>query len=254
VIDGQPHVIDCGSGVARQLVFAGVPLHTLARVFVTHHHSDHNADFGNLFLLAWMSGLRTPVDAYGPPPIDHMRDAFLDLNAYDIGVRTRDEMRPQLRDLFRVHELQQPGVVLETDAVRVTSTLVRHPPVEPAFAFRFDTPSRSIIVSGDTTYSPELIELARGADVLVHEAMYLPGIHAMAARVPNAQRLVAHLEASHTPVEDVGRVAAAAGVRTLVLSHLAPADDPSITDEMWLAGARATFDGEIIVGRDLQVV
>jgi ribonuclease BN (tRNA processing enzyme) len=110
------------------------------------------------------------------------------------------------------------------------------------------------VISGDTTYAPELADFAKGADVLVHEAMYLPGIENLLERNPNAATLREHLLASHTTTEDVGRIAAAAGVRTVVLSHLVPGDDPSISDEQWAEGVRKHFKGEVIVGRDLMVV
>jgi ribonuclease BN (tRNA processing enzyme) len=107
------------------------------------------------------------------------------------------------------------------------------------------------VISGDTAYSPELVELARGADVLVHEVLYLPGVDRLAARYPNAARLREHLVASHSTPEDVGRVAAAAKVKTLVLTHFVPGDDPSITDAQWSDGVRKHFSGTVIVGRDL---
>jgi ribonuclease BN (tRNA processing enzyme) len=138
--------------------------------------------------------------------------------------------------------------------VNVTAALVRHPPWRHAYAFRFDAKDRSVVISGDTTYAPELADFAKGADVLVHEAMYLPGIENLLERNPNAATLREHLLASHTTTEDVGRIAAAAGVRTVVLSHLVPGDDPSISDEQWAEGVRKHFKGEVIVGRDLMVV
>ncbi|HEY6147953.1 MAG TPA: MBL fold metallo-hydrolase, partial [Thermoanaerobaculia bacterium] len=95
---------------------------------------------------------------------------------------------------------------------------------------------------------------ARGADVLVHEALYLPALEALLGRVPDAARLREHLVASHTTPEDAGRIAAEAGVSTLVLSHLVPGDDPSITDEQWSSGARRFFKGRVVVGRDLMEV
>jgi ribonuclease BN (tRNA processing enzyme) len=131
---------------------------------------------------------------------------------------------------------------------------VVHPPIEQAYAFRFDTRDRSIVISGDTNYSSALIDLARGADILVHEVMYLPGVDALAKRVPNGATLKEHLLASHTITEDLGKVAAAAGVKKLVLSHFVPGDDSSITDEMWTRDVRKHFKGEIIVGRDLMVI
>jgi ribonuclease BN (tRNA processing enzyme) len=90
--------------------------------------------------------------------------------------------------------------------------------------------------------------------VLVHEALYLPAVDRLVARVPNASTLRAHIVGSHTSAEDCGRVAAAAGVKTLVLSHLVPPDDPEVTEEMWADAARRHFAGEIVVGRDLREV
>ena len=110
------------------------------------------------------------------------------------------------------------------------------------------------MISGDTTYAPELAEFAKGADVLVHEVMYLPGIEALIKRLPNAKRLREHLMAAHTLPEDVGRIAAQAEVKTLVLSHFVPGDDASITDEQWSEGVRKHFNGRIIVGKDLMEI
>jgi len=96
LINDTAYVVDCGDGVARQLVVAGVPLPTLRHIFLTHHHSDHNADYGNLILLAWTAGLRTRVDAWGPPPLEKMTKLFFEMNAYDIATRIADEGRVPL--------------------------------------------------------------------------------------------------------------------------------------------------------------
>ena len=120
----------------------------------------------------------------------------------------------------------------------------------PAFAFRFDGPERSIVFSGDTNKSDNLVRLAKGADVLIHETLWVPAVDRLVARNPHAATLKKHIIDSHTAVEDVGRVAAAAGVKTLVLSHLVPADDPAITDEMWIGAARPYFKGDIVVAHD----
>jgi ribonuclease BN (tRNA processing enzyme) len=123
--------------------------------------------------------------------------------------------------------------------------------VKPALAYRFDTADRSIVISGDTAPSDNLIRLAKGADVLVHEAMYMPAIERVVARAPDAKGLKQHILASHTAAEDAGRIAQSAGVKLLVLSHLIPADDPTVTDEMWINAARVHFRGRVIVGTDL---
>jgi ribonuclease BN (tRNA processing enzyme) len=251
VANGIPYVVDCGDGVALQLVRAGIALDALRYVFITHHHSDHNLDYGNLIYDAWAAGLRKPVDTYGPPPLAAMTEAYWQLNRFDIETRIADEGRVDLRKLVTAHEFEKDGQVMRNEDVRVTAARVRHPPIDNAFAYRFDCPGRSIVISGDTAYAPSLVELAKGADVLVCEAMHLGGLEALLKKVPNAATLREHLLASHTVTEEVGKMAAEAGVKTLVLSHLVPSDDPSITEEMWIEGARKYYKGTIVVGRDL---
>src|SRR5467141_3915255 len=138
------YVIDCGNGVARQLVFAGVPLTRLRHVFITHHHSDHNADYGNLILLAWTAGLRTRVDTWGPPPLEKMTRLFFEMNAYDINTRIADEGRMPLVPLVHVHELVKAGPVMQDEDLKIGRALVQHPPVVPAFGYRFEARDRSI--------------------------------------------------------------------------------------------------------------
>ena len=251
VANDTPYVIDCGDGVARQLVIAGVSLDKLRRIFLTHHHSDHNADYGNLIWLAWTAGLRTRLDAWGPPPLKTMTKLFFEMNAYDIDIRIANEGRVPLAPLLRVHELKQGGLVMRDDNVRVTAALVHHPPVAPAFAYRFDATDRSIVISGDTARSDNVVKLAHNADVLVHSALYVPAVDRLVARVPNAGTLKESIIAHQTSVEDAGRVAEAAGVKTLVLSHLVPPDDPAVTEQMWIDAAGAHFGGKVVVGRDL---
>ena len=254
VSNGAAYVIDCGNGVARQLVFADVPLPTLRHIFVTHHHSDHNADYGNLIWLAWTAGLRTQVDTWGPPGLSKMTSLFMELNALDIDARIADEGRVPLAPLVHAHELRQAGQVMRDDRVTVTAALVDHPPMVPSFAYRFDTADRSIVISGDTARSDNLVKLARGADVLVHSAVYMPAVDRLIARVPNATNLRRSIVAGQTTAEDAGRVAQQAGVKTLVLSHLIPADDPDVTEQMWTEAARTHFRGSVIVGKDLMEV
>lgn len=254
LINGTAYVVDCGNGVAIQLARAEVSLPSLRHVFITHHHSDHNADYGNLLLLAWASGLRTRVDAWGPPPLRRMTRLFFEMNAYDINTRIADEEKAPLVPLVHAHELTRAGMVMRDDNVTVTCALVDHPPVKHAFAYRFDSRDRSIVISGDTRRCDALIRLAQGADVLVHEALYMPAVDRLVARVPNAKRLKESIVSHHTSAEDAGRVAEAAGVKTLVLSHFVPPDDSTITEQMWIDSARSTYKGQIIVGRDLQEI
>lgn len=245
------YVVDCGNGVARQMVLANLRLGSIRAVFLTHHHSDHNADYGTLLLLAWGSDLATPVDAYGPPPIAAMTRHALALHETDIRTRIADEGRPPLEPLIRPHEVTEGGVVMQDDNVKVTAAVVAHPPLAPALAYRFDCPDRSIVISGDTRPTPALIALARGTDVLVHEVMHVPSIDALIAREPNATTLREHLLASHTTTEQVGRLATEAEVKTLVLSHFVPGGYPFVSDEVWRDAVRPHYAGNLIVGRDL---
>ncbi len=105
LVNDTPYVVDCGNGVARQLVFAGVPLATLRHIFITHHHSDHNADYGNLMLLAWAAGLRTRVDTWGPPPLEKMTRLFL---------RKRTEMSQAATETFNAETAEPAEVTSRT--------------------------------------------------------------------------------------------------------------------------------------------
>ena len=233
VINGVMYVIDCGNGVSQRLAAAGFALNKVRFILLTHHHSDHNLEYGGLIYNAWATGLASQVDTYGPPGLEDMTRAFFDYMKFDIDTRIVDEGRPDLRKLVAAHEVAvegaKPVLVLQNDDVKITAIAVRHPPIKHAYAYRFDTRDRSIVFSGDTTYAPELADFAKDADVLVHEIMYLPGLESILKRVPNAATLREHLLASHTVPEDVGKIAAAAGVRR-------------------------QFKGRVIVGADLMEI
>ena len=243
LINGVPYVVDCGYGTSQQLVAAGVPLNTLRYLFFTHLHSDHMLEYGPIVYNAWATGLRSRVDAYGPPPLKSAMQAYWEYMKFDVETRIDDEGRPDPRALLVAHEFDAPGIVMQDDDVKVAAASVIHPPITHAYAYRFDAKDRSVVISGDTNVAPALIELAKGADVLVHEILYLPALDRLLARVPNAATLRKHIIDSHTAAEDVGRVAAQAQVKTLVLSHFVPGDDPAITDEMWSEPGAQAFQG-----------
>lgn len=255
VVGDATYVVDCGNGVARQMALAGLRLGSIRSIFVTHHHSDHNADYANLIHLAWIQGIPADMKVYGPPPMQAINAAAIAVHKEDVDIRIKATGRKPMEALIKVQELTRAGPVHQDDRVKVTAALVDHPPFAHAFAFRFDSRDRSIVVSGDTRPSPSLVQLAKGADVLVHEAMYVPGIDRMLAKRPYVPpRLKAFLMEGHTTAEDCGRIAAEAGVKTLVLSHLLPGDDAELADEVWRAEAARHFRGEIVVGRDLLVI
>lgn len=248
---GRSYVVDCGNGVARHIVQAGLPLAELRAIFLTHHHADHMLDIGALPFLAWTDGLSSPIDLVGPPPLRTVIDHFLAMVEVDLAARQHTTGRPAFDTLLRISEVHDSGVVWEADGMRVRSCLVDHPPVRPALAYRFETAERSIVISGDTRYSPALVELARRADVLVHEAYH--GATVNQIQSGSARTLREHIVACHTEVHEVGQVAQDAGVGLLVLSHLVPADAP-ITDETWLTAAMSSFSGPVVLGRDFQVI
>lgn len=249
---GHIYVVDCGNGVARQMVKAGLSLADLRAIFLTHHHGDHMLDIGALPYLAWADGLSSPVDLVGPPPLRKVIDSFLAMIEVDVNARQGTTGRPMFDTLLNVIEVEGSGEVWEADGMRVRTSAVDHPPIRPALAYRFETDERSIVISGDTRYSPDLVELARGADVLVHEAYHGETVDRYTPSV-NAQTLREHIVACHTEVHDVGKLACDAGVRLLVLSHLVPADG-AIGDNTWLAAAKAHFDGPVVIGRDFQII
>lgn len=253
VLGDRVYLVDCGDGVARQMTLAKLPFKDLRAVFITHQHSDHNAGYGPLFLLGWTSGISSPVEVYGPPPLVAMTKSLLGAYEFDLTTRMVDEGRPPLAALMRTRELTHGGPVFQDDRVRVTATLNQHPPIEHSFAYRFDTADRSIVISGDTTYAKNVGALARGADVLVHEVLYRAFFERPDA--PLTPEIRRHIIASHTDVEDVGRLAAEAGVKTLVLTHFVPSEPTgAIPDGVWLAAARKHFSGEVILGRDLMEI
>jgi ribonuclease BN (tRNA processing enzyme) len=250
VVNDTPFVIDCGMGVSHQLVAAGVPLETVKYIFISHHHSDHNLEYGNLVYNAWATGLSTPIHSFGPIGLEAMTKTYFDLNRFDIETRIEDEGRPDLRKLVIAKDINEDGVVLQTADVKVTAFRTPHPPITDNFAYKFETPDGVIVFSSDTSYNPKLAEFAKGADVLVHEALYLPWVDRLVTRVKNGATLKKHLLDSHTAAEDVGRIADAANVKVLVMSHLVPGE-LDVTDEDWRSEASKTFKGKIIVARDL---
>jgi ribonuclease BN (tRNA processing enzyme) len=197
-----------------------------------------------------------------PGTVDFIEKS-MEATAYDLNIRMRDEAWPDIRSVVTAHDIALPDVganpidrlfpdmepftVFEDDRVRVTVTLVKHPPVFPSFAFRFDTDEGAVVFSGDTSESTNLIRLATGADYLVHEVIALDWIKTL--NVP--QSLLEHLAEAHTDIDKVGSIAEEAGARNLVLSHLVPGEVNAVTDGQWRRRAQRGYRGKVHVGRDL---
>lgn len=223
-----------------------------------HHHPDHNIEYGPFLLIGWVQGTPNSVRAFGPPPLKQMTDDFLRAYKTTIDFWVEDlKVKPLVPP--EVREISVAGGVMQDENVKVTAAIVQHPPVRPALAYRFDFRDRSIAFSGDTAPIETAAGLAKGADILVHEALYLPALEAyIRSRIAKGSPIqfedyMAHMRIDHSPVEDVGRIAQEAGVQTLVLSHLTPGID-GIPDETWRDLAAKQFKGKIVVARDLMVL
>ncbi|HEY0520304.1 MAG TPA: MBL fold metallo-hydrolase [Ilumatobacteraceae bacterium] len=214
------------------------------------------------------------------PGIRGLTQKLFEAFAYNINVRIADEARKDPTRNVVVHEVgvahdeyrpdidlgvlasgastqtaapaMEPVEIspLDENGVRVTAILVQHAPVFPAFAYRFDTPSGSVVFSGDTGPCDNVVRLAQGADYLVHEVIDLDFVSERVAKMPNRDNIINHLTESHTSPEDAGRIAARAGVTTLVMSHLVPGDS-EIPEAEWERRAKSTFDGDVVCGVDL---
>lgn len=249
-IAGRSIVVDCGLGVARGLADQGIGLQTLDLIFITHLHSDHYLELGPLLHTAWTAGLKTPVQVHGPAGLDAYWQHFIESMRLDIDLRIADEGRPDLRALVTFETINE-GAVYDDRALKVAALRNEHPPIDESYALSFKGGGKHVVFSGDTAWLPALAGFARGADLLVHEAMLGDAVDALVARVGNGdERLKIHLHRSHTLAEDAGRIATEAGVKALALHHLVPSDDPDFDVEDWTRAVRKNWSGPLHVGAD----
>jgi ribonuclease BN (tRNA processing enzyme) len=275
IVDGTPYLVDCGYGTLRQLVAAGIGFQRIDQVFFTHLHDDHTADFAALLDFQWVDSKATPTDAYGPYGTARLVDAALAYCRFNVEIRALDEgrgTRPEA--LCHGHDVEAVGapVPVYRDA-RVTVTAIEntHYPQRStvrmphrSIALRFDTRDRSIVFSGDTAYSANVAQLARGADVFVCEIIdtavraRMLELARAAAAAGNTENVFRHIAETHSPPADVARMAREAGARRLVLNHLLTEQTTSAGHVDPLArlveGVRQDYSGEIIVGQDLMVL
>ena len=250
VMNGQHVVVDCALGVTRGLVDQGMNLKNLSTIVISHLHSDHYLELGPLVHTAWCSGLTTMVDIYGPAGLQDYWDGFVLSMKADIDLRIDDDGRDDLRDFVRVHVIDE-GVVLERDGLTISALRTEHPPLIDCFAFSFKTAKHHAVFSGDTAPVKVLEDFARGADLLIHEAMLESALPSLLKRVGNgSDKLMAHWLRSHTFAHDAAKTAAKADVKRLALSHLIPSDDPTYGPKDWQEACAGHWDGELIVGHD----
>ncbi len=247
---GQAYLVDAGPGIVRRATaafkngFEPLDVELLNRSFITHLHSDHTAGYPDLILTPWVLGRDTPLEVYGPPGLKRMTAKILDAFSEDIEVRLKGNQPSNDPGIeINAHEFK-PGVIYEEAGVKVTAFAVDHGAWKHAYGFRFDTPDRSIVVSGDTVPVDSVVEACDGCDVLIHEVYSQKGFDS------REQEWQAYHKISHTSGPDLGNIAARAKPRLLVLTHQllwgATPDD-------LLAEVRAAFDGEVVYANDLDV-
>jgi ribonuclease BN (tRNA processing enzyme) len=246
VVGARVFLVDAGPGVERRLAAAHLPIDGVTALFVTHLHSDHTLGYPDLIFTSWVMGRTKPLAAYGPHGLRAMTDHILAAWAEDIDVRTNGlEKRTPGGYRVDVHEIN-PGVVYDSAGVRVTAFAVEHGTWREAYGYRFDTPGRSVVISGDTKPSESLVRAAAGADVLVHEVYPAARIAANATESPPWPT---YMREFHTSDVELGRLAARIRPKLLILSHIIRR---GATDEELRGGVRQSFDGRVVVGHDLE--
>jgi ribonuclease Z len=247
LVGSRLFVVDAGSGVERRLSAAGLSNTDFEAVFITHLHSDHVLGLSDLIFTSWLFGRATPLRVFGPPGLMRMTDHLVAAFSEDINVRTSgyELARP---NGYRVRARDvKPSVIYDSAGVRVTAIQVPHGTWKYSYAYRFDTPTRSIVVSGDTRESEAITRAAAGVDVLVHEVVSLPSLR----QPPGAfgGDIQRYMRNSHTPDTKLGELAAKAKPKLLVLTHIVPVD---VADSVLIKGIRSGgFTGKIAVGHDL---
>lgn len=246
VVSGaRVYLVDCGSGVVRRAAQAGLRMDQLTLAFITHLHSDHTAGYPDLILTPPNDGRTTPLAVYGPPGLRAMTSHILKAWKVDLDTRLHG-LQPVTPAGFTVHAHDvKPGEAYRDAGMRVTAFAVQHGDMKYAYGCRFDAPDKAIVISGDTTYSPNLIRAAKGCDILVHEVYSAKGLE---RRTPEWQR---YHRAFHTSGLDVGRVAAEVQPKKLVLYHLLPMGE---TPEEVVGEVRQHFSGVVVYGKDLDVI
>jgi ribonuclease BN (tRNA processing enzyme) len=240
-------LFDAGAGVERRMAAAGLPVDGVTAAFITHLHSDHTLGYPDLILTTWVMGRRTPLRVYGPPGLKRMTGLLIAAWAEDTLVRVKGLERG-IPGGYRVDAVEVAGgVVYDSGGVRITAIPVHHGAWPYAFGYRIDTPTRRIVISGDTQYSPAIERAAAGVDVLVHE-VYVSA-HVAPEKRPGGETWPQYMRDAHTSDEELGRLAAAARPKLLVLTHV-----------LWQGGTEAEllggirrggFRGTIVVGKDL---
>ncbi|MDB5469103.1 MAG: beta-lactamase domain protein [Caulobacter sp.] len=269
VIAGQRvFLVDAGEGAAEVLSAGGIPAGRIDRLFLTHFHSDHLDGLSAVALQRWVGGASTtPLLLVGPPGVERIAAGFSEAYAIDNGYRTAHHgaaVAPPSGGGFAAQPFAMPQgqgsvVVLDDGGLRVTAFRVDHGPVEPAVGYRFEYKGRSIVVSGDTSANAGLTANARGADLLVHDALSPVLVRrlqqaALKAGQKNRAKILGDIIDYHASPEDVAREAKTAGVKAVLLTHLVPPLPLPGLDVPFVGQARELYDGPLWLARDRDLI
>ena len=269
-VNGTHYLVDAGVGTTRRLTEAGIKIADIGRIFITHGHDDHVGGLPALVTSEYNLGRTDPIEIYGPPGVNTLSDGMVQFLTISSEIRVSDGNRTSLiGDMVDSHELE-PGIIYRDENVTVTAAENSHfnfPPGSPAFgkyksySYRFDTPDRSIVITGDTGPSDALTALSRGADLFVTEVTFATADEIKERRIaagawdimtPDEQRAyLRHMVEEHLTQEEVGKIAARAGVKTVLLTHLPSSGDPNDNYERFRAQVKMFFSGEVVVAQDL---
>ncbi|HKR88588.1 MAG TPA: MBL fold metallo-hydrolase [Phenylobacterium sp.] len=263
VVDGEPYLIDAGYGCLRQMVTAGFDPERLAAVFITHHHLDHDADLADVISYNWVSRRTRKLPIIGPYGTEAMTKAAFDY--LSVGERVFDASVPNNGPSSFVvsKDITGEGEIYKDERVRVTAAENTHyrllkPGPDKSYAYRFDTAERSVVFTGDTGESGAIVRLAKQADILVSEVIdaraIMEELHLRNPTMPETMRksLSEFMEKAHLPAEALGKMAAAADVKMVVLTHIVPGGADSTFDaHPLIAAVKRYYNGPVIAGRDL---
>lgn len=236
-------LFDCGRGATQRLYEAKVPLPEVSALFLTHLHSDHVVGIPDLWLTGWIMGREVPLRVWGPAGTKAMAAHLSEAFEFDLHMRRDvDEKLPAGGAEISGSDIEQ-GVVYERGGVKVTAFTVDHGPVKPAFGYRVDYAGHAVVLSGDTRASENLVEFARGADVLVHEVLDVEAYKKSNTHFTPEQmkKVIAH----HTTPEEAGSVFSKVKPKLAVYSHIVPPDVPDVVEH-----TRTSYAGPLEVGED----
>jgi len=257
-------IVDSGSGASRNLALMNLPPARVEAIFLTHFHSDHIDGLGELMLQRWGGGAATsPVPVHGPAGVDQVVGGFMSAYRLDEGYRVAHHGQKVIPPSgfggtalpFTAGEAQPDLVLIDEPGLKVSAFPVRHDPVQPAVGYVFEYKGRKVVISGDTAPSARVEAAAKGADLLVHEALApnlvaVQGRAAKAAGRKNLEAVFHDIVDYHTSPEQAAQLAERAGVQALLLTHITPPLPLRALEGPFLGKARTLFKGEVRVGRD----